>query len=115
MSLLTKEGESRFPHPRDRVFEAVLQAIGNTKGMKLKSSDRSTGQIVAKTSVSLASWGENIRLEVVPDGDDAAVVRMASTVKAQLVDWGKNRRNIEKLLMEVTAVLGGKPAGPPTV
>jgi hypothetical protein len=105
MGPLSKEGEGQFPYPRDEVFDAVLQAIANTKGMKLKESDRATGQIVAKTSVSLASWGETIRLEVAERGPQSAVVRMASTLKAQLVDWGKNRRNIEKLMAEVTTVL----------
>ena len=97
MALPTKQGESTYPRGKDEVFDALIRAIEKVKGMKVKSSDKVTGQVVVKTSVSLASWGETVNLEVVEAGPQQATVRVSSKVKAQLVDWGKNQKNIDRI------------------
>ena len=112
--MMTKEGESQFPRGREEVYDALLQGIGTIKGMKVKDADRASGQVVIKTSMSLASWGETVNLQVAEVGPNLSSVKIASKTKAQLVDWGKNKKNIEQILAATSAALGTEPIPGPS-
>ena len=51
---------------------------------------------VAYTKFSMASWSEEVTVTV--DGDNATL--LSKCTGSQMVDWGKNRRNIESLVDE---------------
>ncbi len=56
-----------------------------------------TGQtIVASATLSVMSWGEKITIQFLPNGSIS--VCSACAFPLQLVDWGKKRQNVEKLL-----------------
>jgi len=52
--------------------------------------------IEASVPTSIWSWGERISVTVQPDG--RGLVRSASALPTQFIDWGRNRKNVELLL-----------------
>lgn len=97
--------EVTFEGSRREVFDAMIQALGESK-MKVKSSDAASGHIEAVTGVSLASWGEKIRIDLAEAGPDKTTATISSGNRAQLVSWGKNKRNLDKIVAATNARLG---------
>ena len=49
---------------------------------------------IAKVGLSGASWGETLTVSLVEEG----VLRIRSACAFQVIDWGKNRRNVDQFL-----------------
>ena len=74
-----------------------------------------SGRVVFKAGVSLASWGENIPVQLVEVAATRTQMKVMSSPKTGIMfggamDLGKNRRNIEKIISAVSEVLAHKPA-----
>lgn len=93
------------PGAYDGVFHAVCHAA-TSSGMTVTLADPAAGVIQISTSMGLATWGENLtaHLRPLPTGVE---VTLSSALKFGLVDWGKNRQNIETLF----GVIYRPPAG----
>jgi hypothetical protein len=109
VALLDHQGGADFPYSRADVFDALVKVIPE-KGMKIAQQDRSAGIISAKAGMSLASWGENIPISVTEGAAGYTRVAITSTPKTGLLgggafDLGKNRRNIEKILLAASESL----------
>jgi len=61
-----------------------------------------TWRIVAYVPRTFSSWGEWLVVEVY---DEELVVLSHCRVRNQLVDWGKNRQNVQKFLDRVDDIL----------
>jgi hypothetical protein len=62
--------------------------------------------------VNFRSWGENIHVYV--DTEDRVDITSKSRYPLTVVDWGKNRWNVERIFTRLTTLLGGDlqpPAG----
>ncbi|HEY7874640.1 MAG TPA: hypothetical protein VIG64_05915 [Actinomycetota bacterium] len=105
MSVLRSDGVVEFPKPRAEVFDAILRALPECN-MKLKASDAATGHIEAVTSMSMASWGEKIKIDLADAGEGATEARITSGNRAQLITWGRNKKNLEKIVERTNAQLG---------
>ena len=110
MAFLDHEGGAEFPYTRDTVFDAIAKAIRAVPSLKVYSSDKLGGRILVKAGVSLMSWGENIPISIVELVPGRTRVSIISTPKTGLLfggalDLGKNRKNIEKVLDELSRVL----------
>jgi hypothetical protein len=115
MALLDHQGGADFPYARDDVFDALLKAIPFA-GLKVDKHDRAAGFISAKAGVSLRSWGENIPITLTEASPGFTRVAITSTPKTGLLgggafDLGKNRSNIEKILLRTSETLQ-QPAKP---
>ena len=93
------------PGAYDGVFNAVCHAAASS-GMTVTLADPAAGVIQLSTSMGLATWGENLtaHLRPLPTGVE---VTLSSALKFGLVDWGKNRQNIETLF----GIVARPPAG----
>ena len=87
------------------VFDAACRAAARCN-MAVQAADPATGAITLSTSMSLASWGENIALQVGQLEPGVIQVGMRSGVKFGLVDWGKNDKNINRFFAALDAELG---------
>jgi len=56
------------------------------------------GYIQASSSMSLFSWGENVALTLRTMPEGGIWIAVQSSLKFGLIDWGKNRRNVEKII-----------------
>ncbi len=100
-------GERTFSQPKSAVFEAAQRALPTVKKMRIKAADPGAGRIAASKGITFKSWGENVSVLVEEDGPDRCRVTVESRVKAQLMDWGANKQNVESVLNAIALQLGG--------
>ena len=93
-----------FDHNFDLVFNACLLALKEL-GMKIEYNSKNSGDISAKTEISIFSWGETLDVKVLKNSTSSTTVKIKSTSNAQLIDWGKNEDNELKILNKVNEVL----------
>lgn len=105
MGVMKSGAEVEFAKPPAEVFDAMVRALPEAK-MKVKSSDAATGRIEATTGMSLASWGEKISIDLEEAGTGRTKATISSGNKAQLVSWGKNKKNLDKIVEKTNAQLG---------
>lgn len=115
MSLVDYEGSVEYPFSKKAVFDALMEAVPKIEGLDLDSADEVSGRVVFKAGVSLASWGENIPVQLVEVAPTRTQMKVMSSPKTGIMfggamDLGKNRRNIEKIISAVSDVLAKKPA-----
>lgn len=92
-----------------------MEAAPNIEGLSVDSADEMSGRVTFKAGVSLASWGENIPVQLVRMAPTRTQMKVLSTPKTGVMfggamDFGKNRRNIEKIISAVSTVLSAKPS-----
>lgn len=100
----SKEATHQFEEEYARVFAAVCDAV-RTEGMTIRAADLATGTIAVSSSMSAFSWGENATVRVWQESPRMTSVAVRSSLKFGLVDWGKNRRNVEKLFARTEEAL----------
>ncbi len=115
MSIVDHEGSVEYPYSKKTVFDALMEASNKIEGISLDSADEVSGHVVFKAGVSLASWGENIPVQLVEVSPTRTQMKVMSSPKTGIMfggamDLGKNRRNIEKIIRAVSDVLVNKPA-----
>ena len=101
----------RFPGIREQINQACLEAVRQS-GFKIRESDLAAGHISARARVNFRSWGENIHVCV--DSEDRVDITSKSRYPLTLVDWGKNRWNVERIFTRLESLLGddlSPPAG----
>jgi hypothetical protein len=114
----SSDASRRFLGDYDKVFDAVCKAAQAEK-MSVRFADPSTGIVSISSEMTAFSWGENadIRVWRIEETDGGGIgVAIESKLKFGLVDWGKNKRNIDKLFNRVDHVLADPDAykTPPT-
>lgn len=114
MAFLDHEGGTEYPYPKEDVFKAILHAIPKISGMKIDNSDLISGRIMVKSGVSLTSWGENVPITLIENSPGKTRVNVISTPKTGIMfggalDFGKNRKNIERIFEETSKILSKTP------
>ena len=109
---IRSEQAFQHPGPADRVFAATCQALVSL-GMTITAADPTSGTIQASSGMTMFSWGENLELRVVPVSAEATAVSVGSGLKFGLVDWGKNRKNIERIHATIGMALANPAAAAP--
>lgn len=84
------------------LHEAVMRTVAKLS-WDLKKQDPEAGRYLASTGMDLWSWGEMIRIEILPD----LTLRITSrcSFHLQCLDWGQNRHNVEDFLVTLNEVL----------
>lgn len=98
---------SRFTSSPPAVFDAAHKALASIATVQQVDAE---GQYVAGAiGWSLWSWGEDIQVWVKP-GSPGTVLTVESRSRATtaVFDWGRNRRNVDRLLKAAKELL---PAG----
>lgn len=91
-----------LPVGRDEALGLSDQAL-TTSGLRVtkKTTNPATYTVAGVTGPSLVSWNEEISIRVLPSttpGHSNVQVRSQSW---QIVDWGKNRGNVERLTARI--------------
>jgi hypothetical protein len=99
----------QFPGTRDQLIQASQEAAQRS-GFKIRQADPATGRLEARAGFSFWSYGENISVQA---GDGTVDVRSECLFPTQLVDWGKNKRNVNRFFGNLAALLPqGQPPSP---
>ncbi len=92
----------RLPGTREQINQACLEAIRQS-GFTIRESDLAAGRISVRARVTFRSWGGNIHVYV--DTDDRVEITSKSRFPLTLVDWGKNRWNVERIFTRLKSLL----------
>jgi len=86
--------------PYDEAFNLCTLAVNVVRGRpRILRRDKSMGRIIAKTSVTIYSWGETITFNIRRISDNRTQVEISSKPAIiQILDYGKNFENIEKIV-----------------
>lgn len=95
MGLITSSNNFVCKTSYNKTFEAVKKALEDCK-FSIRKADKKTGEIKASAGISFWSWGETLNISVSKVNKNKTKVSISSGVKAQLIDWGKNKKNIDK-------------------
>ena len=77
----------------DTVFFKAVDAT-SAMGWQITFTDKSTGVIAAKTPTNLWTWGDNVSIRLTQIENSAVKVDVSSGTPNQVIDWGRNKRNI---------------------
>jgi len=92
--------------PYDRVFGMMITVMTNI-GIKTYKCDPATKIFTASTGMNLTSYGEDLMIAITPTVKGSAVrIRSECSLATQLVDWGKNKKNIDRFAQELGRLLG---------
>jgi len=83
----------------DLLFEKIIEVINNSK-LKLVDTDMQKHEILAISSMTLRSWGENLYFCFESNGDET-IMKVCSTTLLQVHSWGKNKKNYNNLLENI--------------
>ncbi|WP_069675702.1 hypothetical protein [Formosa sp. Hel1_33_131] len=104
-NLLTTKArfEKTFDIPKELMFEKMIEVIDNSK-FKLVDTDKNTFEILAISTITFKSWGENlyINFETI---ENQTILKFCSSTLFQLYSWGKNEENYNALLNEIESSL----------
>jgi uncharacterized protein (DUF1499 family) len=106
----SSEAHQLFPHDYSTVFDGTVAAL-QTSGFSIKVADPTNGTIIASSSMDLMSWGEDLQLRLWQEHDGQSAVQVASSSKFGLVDWGKNKKNVDKLFAAIHAHVSNPSLG----
>jgi uncharacterized protein (DUF1499 family) len=115
MGFIDQNGDTEFPNKKDDVFEAICRAVPIISGMRLHNADKASGHIAVKAGISIWSFGEDIVIQLSSVAPDKTKVHVnsGSNIGAigGILDMGKNRRNVERIIAGTAAILSQAPAG----
>jgi hypothetical protein len=117
MGLRTTSAEADFDADAGMVFDAFSAAVASLRA-RVERQDREAGRLEARTRMGIRSWGERVTVEVSRGSGGRTHVVVSSKLRAQLVDWGKNKENVERIMRVASATLPVPPAAsgvPPSV
>lgn len=103
---LENTGSYIFEYARDdvnfEINELIRKSILETKGFKFNGSNEALSVFYFKVSLSAFSWGEKMEIQTKCNSDGTTTLNILSTsktgVQGNLVDFGKNRKNIEEFI-----------------
>jgi hypothetical protein len=83
----------------DLLFDKMKEVINDSK-FKLVDSNSKEYKILAITSATLWSWGENLYIDIKPT-EKGSLMKIYSSTWFQLYVWGKNEENCKVILNEL--------------
>ncbi len=90
--------EVRVPAPYDETFQLCVQSLEQLPGAQIQDEDPTRGVITAQTARTWDTWGDTIALAITDTEDDCTHVTVSSEpTRYQVVDYGKNLENVERI------------------
>lgn len=87
------ESSKDYNLAKAELIDQVKIALEKCK-FKIVSVDESSGKIYAKSKINFWSFSEKIDVKIEDNG--SVTMRSECYLPTQIVDWGKNRENVEK-------------------
>ncbi len=99
-SNVNQTGSVELSLPCDGAFDLSLSALTTIVKCSVKTANRETGQIMARTGRSWWSWGEKLTLHINRINSSHARVDVSSrqALGTTIIDYGRNFENVAKLV-----------------
>lgn len=85
--------------PMELMFQKIIEVI-NSSNYKLIEADEKNLEILAISTLSFRSWGENLYINFEQNGNET-IMKFCSTTIFQMYSWGKNENNYDDLLSNI--------------
>ncbi|MCP4551893.1 MAG: hypothetical protein GY834_07615 [Bacteroidetes bacterium] len=95
--------QKSYDIPKDLMFEKTIEVINNSN-FKLAETNKEKLEIIAISTVTFKSWGENLYISFESDGNET-IMKFCSTTLFQMYSWGKNEKNYNNLLNDIESSL----------
>ena len=95
--------QKSYDIPKDLMFEKTIEVI-NDSNFKLAEINKEKLEIIAISSVTFKSWGENLYISFESDGNET-IMKFCSATLFQMYSWGKNEKNYNNLLNDIESSL----------
>ena len=95
-------------HVRDQIFhsltyeEILVTAVEAARKLNWKIGFTSQRAFIAYTKFSMNSWGEEVNVNV----EHQKLIVKSECTGSQLIDWGKNKQNVEAFLNAFQETVG---------
>ena len=104
MARTTTSPEQTYPYPYAAVFDVVVAVLPRLPAT-ISGADPATGIVTATTGAGMRSWGERLTVTVWEPAPGSTSVTIRSQTTFQLVDWGKNKKNIDAFTTALASYL----------
>lgn len=95
--------QKSYDIPKDLMFEKIIEVINNSN-FKLVETNKDKLEILAISSLSFKSWGENLYISFETNGNKT-IMKFCSITLFQMYSWGKNEKNYDDLLNNIESSL----------
>lgn len=95
--------QKSFDIPKGLMFEKIIEVINNSN-FKLVDINKEKFEILAISTITFKSWGENLYISFETNGNKT-IMKFCSTTLFQIYSWGKNEKNYDDLLNEIESSL----------
>ena len=95
--------EKSFDISKELMFEKIIEVINNSD-FKLVETDKDKFEILAISTITFKSWGENLYISFESKGNET-IMKFCSSTLFQIYSWGKNEKNYDDLLNEFESSL----------
>ena len=95
--------QKSYDIPKDLMFEKIIEVINDSK-LKLVETNKEKLQILAISTITYRSWGENLYISF-ETNKNATIMKFCSTTLFQVYSWGKNEKNYDDLLNNIESSL----------
>jgi hypothetical protein len=97
------KNEEVYDLPADLLFNRVKELYEKDKKINVVLNEEKR-EILVVTGFSWITWGENIYIDVVENGEDSSTLNFCS-VTFQMFSWGKNQENFENFQKQMEVAL----------
>ncbi|AMC12182.1 hypothetical protein Lupro_03425 [Lutibacter profundi] len=91
--------QKSYDIPKDLMFEKIIEVI-NSSNFKLVETNKEKLEILAISTITFKSWGENLYISFETNGNET-IMKFCSTTLFQIYSWGKNEKNYDNLLNDI--------------
>ncbi len=95
--------QKSYEIPKDLMFEKIIEVINNSD-FKLVETNKEKLEILAISTITFKSWGENLYINFKTNGN-ITIMKFCSTTLFQMYSWGKNEKNYDDLLNDIESSL----------
>jgi len=95
--------EKSYDISKELMFEKIIEVISNSD-LKLVETDKDKFEILAISTITFKSWGENLYISFETKGNET-IMKFCSSTLFQMYSWGKNEKNYDDLLNEIESSL----------
>jgi len=91
--------QKSYDIPKDLMFEKIIEVI-NSSDFKLVETNKEKLEILAISTITFKSWGENLYISFETNGNET-IMKFCSATLFQIYSWGKNEKNYDNLLNDI--------------
>lgn len=101
------ESENIVDAPVDVVWENTLRLLPAER-IDIQTADKATYTITGVKRINVWTWGDDVRIRLIPRGDHQTIVDFEATTR-QVIGWGHAERMVQSIFQKIKNASEGIP------